>query len=118
MLASMQPATNPRGTRYAPAGGLADDVRAELRSEIEYAARTAADEIKPTVRESLSDPEFGRNMGVGVVQELRKPESGALIDAVGRAAGREIARYNPVVLTVGALGVFAVGVAAGYLIAK
>jgi hypothetical protein len=78
-----------------PAGSLTDDVMAAIDARMSALAQTvttaATAAIAPTIRDAMTQPEFAQNMGVGVVQELAKPQNAVVLQTIGSSAGASLA---------------------------
>lgn len=94
---------------YRPAAGIMDDLEAWGRSVATEVGDRAATRLGQVVRETVSIPAFGENVGRGLVTELRRPESAPLLTQLGTTTGQSMARsLMPVMLLA-----FIVGAAAG-----
>lgn len=94
---------------YTPAGGVLDDLESWGRGVATEVGDRAAARIGSVVMATVSMPQFGENVGRGLVTELRRPESAPILSQLGEATGQSMARsLMPVMLLA-----FVVGAAAG-----
>lgn len=84
-----------RRVTIRPSGDLSDDIADALANRITViavqAATAAANRVVPAIREELSRPAFARNLGEGIIIELRKPESQPIVQEIGASAGKSLA---------------------------
>lgn len=94
---------------FRPAGGVLDDLEAWGRGVATEVGDRAAARLGSVVMATVSMPQFGENVGRGLVTELRRPESAPIITQLGNATGQSMARsLMPMMLVA-----FVVGAAAG-----
>ena len=109
VTASTQVGTMPVMETFRPAGGVLDDLEAWGRGVATEVGDRAAARLGQVVTATVSQPAFGENVGRGLVTELRRPESAAILTQLGDATGQSVAKsLMPMMLLA-----FVVGAAAG-----